>query len=311
MFKISKETRFLIRQALREDIGKGDITTAALIPKNLSGEARIEVKQNGIFCGGPIALEVFCQVDPKLIVKQKAQDGKKVRKGQVIFFMRGRIQSILKGERVALNFLGRLSGIATLTHEFVQKVRGTRAGIFDTRKTTPLWRELEKYAVRWGGGKNHRFGLWDEILVKDNHWQAIRHLLEKTKCRYFGDRLVGSGLVPAPKVFGRPRGASLRKAHNMPIEIEVDNIKELTHLLEGDFIPDCILLDNFSVGDLKKTVKIVKQRKRRVLLEASGGITLKNVSAVAKTGVDRISVGALTHSAPAVDFSLTISKISS
>ncbi len=340
MFKISKETRFLIRQALREDIGKGDITTAALIPKNLSGEARIEVKQNGIFCGGPIALEVFCQVDPKLIVKQKAQDGKKVRKGQVIFFMRGRIQSILKGERVALNFLGRLSGIATLTHEFVQKVRGTRAGIFDTRKTTPLWRELEKYAVRWGGGKNHRFGLWDEILVKDNHWVALTSLRggrevisnavipARFKQESMDPRLKHSGAVLLslhsgmtdcfpPNRAADPlhilADASLATAQHkgISIEIEVDNIKELTHLLEGDFIPDCILLDNFSVGDLKKAVKIVKQRKCKVLLEASGGITLKNVSAVAKTGVDRISIGALTHSAPAVDFSLTISKINS
>ncbi len=292
MFKISKETRFLICQALREDIGRGDITTEALVPRDLIGEAHIDIKQNGILCGGPVVLEVFYQIDPKLIVKQKVKDGKKVRKGQAVISIRGRVQSILKGERVALNFLGRFSGIATLTHEFATKIRGTHAGIFDTRKTTPLWRELEKYAVRSGGGKNHRFGLWDEVLVKDNHWVAIRELLEKTHCRYFGDRL-----------------KSKLKTRKIPIEIEVASLNELSHLLSGDFIPDRILLDNFSVRELKRAVQIAKRARQKVSLEASGGITLSNVREVAKTGVNRISVGTLTHSAPALDVSLALEKI--
>jgi len=292
MFKISKETRFLICQALREDIGRGDITTEALVPRDLIGEAHIDIKQNGILCGGPVVLEVFYQIDPKLIVKQKVKDGKKVRKGKAVISIRGRVQSILKGERVALNFLGRFSGIATLTHEFATKIRGTHAGIFDTRKTTPLWRELEKYAVRSGGGKNHRFGLWDEVLVKDNHWVAIRELLEKTHCRYFGDRL-----------------KSKLKTRKIPIEIEVASLNELSHLLSGDFIPDRILLDNFSVRELKRAVQIAKRARQKVSLEASGGITLSNVREVAKTGVNRISVGTLTHSAPALDVSLALEKI--
>ena len=292
MFKISKEIRFLIHKALREDIGKGDITTDTLIPRTLSGEAHIEVKQNGILSGGPVALEVFHQIDSKLVLNQKVLDGKKVGKEQVVFSMRGRIQSILKGERVALNFLGRLSGVATLTHEFEKRIRGTHAQIYDTRKTTPLWRELEKYAVRCGGGQNHRFGLWDEILVKDNHWVAIRKLLQKTHCRYFGDRLK----------------SKLRKG-KIPIEVEVASLKQLSHLLSGDFAPDRILLDNFSVRNLKKAVQMVKRKHQKISLEASGGIALSNVREVAKTGVDRISVGAITHSAPALDVSLTIDRI--
>ena len=292
MFKISKEIRFLIQKALREDIGKGDITTETLIPRTLSGKAHIHVKQKGILCGGPIALEVFRQVDSKLILKQKVRDGQKVQKGQVVLFVKGKVQSILKGERVALNFFGRLSGVATLTHEFEKRIRGTHAGIYDTRKTTPLWRELEKYAVRCGGGQNHRFGLWDEILVKDNHWYAVRKLLQKTHCRYVGDRLK----------------SKLRKG-KIPIEVEVASLKQLSHLLSGDFAPDRILLDNFSVRNLKKAVQMVKRKHQKILLEASGGIALSNVREVAKTGVDRISIGAITHSAPALDVSLTIDRI--
>lgn len=292
MFKISKEIRFLIHKALREDIGKGDVTTEVLIPRNLSGEAHIEVKQNGILSGGPVVLEVFRQIDSKLVLKQKVQDGKKVRKGQTVLLVSGRIQSILKAERVALNFLGRLSGIATLTHEFAERIRGTHARIFDTRKTTPLWRELEKYAVRCGGGQNHRFGLWDEVLVKDNHWYAVRKLLQKTHCRYFGDRLKSK--------LGKSK---------IPIEVEIASLMELSHLLSGNFVPDRILIDNFSAGNLRKAVQMTKRIRPKILLEASGGITLSNVREVAKTGVGRVSIGALTHSAPALDISLTVDRI--
>ncbi len=285
MLKISKEIRFLICQALREDIGTGDITTEALVPRGLTGEASIDVKQSGVLCGGPVVLEVFRQIDPKLVIKQKVKDGKKVRKGQAVIFIRGRVQSILKGERVALNFLGRLSGISTLTHEFSKRIRGNKAKIFSTRKTTPLWRELEKYAIRSGGGKNHRFGLWDEVLVKDNHWVVLK-------------------LSPR-----KLRNLAMARRRKIPIEIEVANLKELKGLLSGDFCPDRILLDNFSVRELKKAVQIVKHMQPKILLEASGGITLSNVREVAKTRVDRISIGALTHSAPALDVSLTLEKI--
>ena len=292
MFKISSQSRSLVRQALREDIGTGDITTDALVPSAFVGEARIEAKASGILCGGPVVLEVFRLVDPRLKIERKVSDGARVSKGKSAFVIRGRVASILKGERVALNFLSHLSGIATLTNQFVSNTKRTRAEIYDTRKTTPLWRELEKYAVRCGGGQNHRLGLWDEVLVKDNHWYAIRPLLEKTRCRYFGDRL-----------------KSQLKGKKIPVEVEAADLKELSHLLEADFHMDRILLDNFSVPQLRQAVHLVRRSHNRILLEASGGVTLANVCQIAKAGVDRISVGALTHSAPALDFSLNLGRV--
>ncbi|MBI3999825.1 MAG: carboxylating nicotinate-nucleotide diphosphorylase [Candidatus Omnitrophica bacterium] len=289
MDHISKRTRFLIRKALQEDIGPGDVTTDTLIPPSLLGRAYIQAKAKGIVCGGAVVKEIFHAIDPRLKVIQKIDDRSLISKGKKIFVLQGRAASILKGERVALNFLSRLSGIATLTRQFVVQTKGTHAKIYDTRKTTPLWRELEKHAVSIGGGKNHRFGLWDEVLVKDNHWSAIRGLLEKTHCRYFSDRL---------------KTKLVRK--KVPIEVEVTGLKELPHLLGGDFRPDRVLLDNFSISNLKRTVQFFKKNHIKVSLEASGGITLANVRRIAKTGVDRISIGALTHSSPALDFSLEI-----
>ena len=292
MVRISSRTRRLIQAAVREDVGQGDITSQALIPPGAVGEAYIEAKQSGTLCGAGVVSEVFRAVDPKTKVVIKARDGVPIRRRQKVFLIRGRVQSILKGERVALNFLGGLSGIATLTRKFVNQARGTRAKILDTRKTTPLWRELEKYAVRCGGGKNHRFGLWDEVLVKDNHWSAIRPMLVKTGCQYFGDRL----------------RAQLRR-RPVPVEIEVENLKQLRHLLGGRFVPNRVLLDNFSIRELRKAVQMVKRLSRRILLEASGGANLSNVRQIAKTGVHRISIGALTHSPAALDFSLTLTSI--
>ena len=289
MFVISTKTKFLIRKALKEDLGTGDVTTGAFIPNGLFGEASIIAKSEGVLCGGLVVKEVFRVVDPRLKVVQKVSEGSFLTKGKRVFLIRGRASSILKGERVALNFLGHLSGIATVAHRFAQAVKGTQSKIYDTRKTTPLWRELEKYAVKTGGGKNHRFGLWDEILVKDNHWFAIRSMLEKTHCCYFSQRM-----------------QPLLKRRRIPVEVEVASITELKHLLGGDFLPDRILLDNFSVSKLRQAVETVRKKRLKVLLEASGGITLKNVRQVAKTGVGRISVGALTHSAPAFDFSLKL-----
>lgn len=290
MTQLSKETRALIRKALQEDVGRGDITTELFVPSALRGQARIEMKSKGVFVGGPVAREVFLAVDPKLKVTQTLQEGSYVSKSHPVMNIQGRVSSILKAERVALNFLGHLSGIATLTHQFAAKMKGTRARIFDTRKTTPLWRELEKYAVRTGGGSNHRFGLWDEILVKDNHWKAVWHLPEKTRCRYFADCL-----------------KKVKKG--IPVEIEVDGLRQLKHLLNSRLKVDRVLLDNFSVRELKKATAFVRKTYPRLLLEASGGINLSNVRQVAKTGVDRISIGALTHSAPAADFSLSLTKV--
>ncbi len=299
---MTEEIRDLLRRALREDIGRGDVTTEALIPKNQRGEAVIIAKEAGIFCGGIVAQEIFKLRDASLKILRNAKEGSRIRKGQTVFTVRGRIRPILEVERVALNFLGKLSGIATLTRAFVERVRGTKAKIFDTRKTTPLWRELEKYAVRCGGGANHRSGLWDEVLVKDNHWTAIWQILDETQCRYFGQRL---------RPFQRRR---------IPIEIEVQSLKELAHLLEGTLVPDRILLDNFSIKELRRAVLFVNGldqvlrsrydlRRKNPLLEASGGIHLNHIRQVASTGVDRISIGRLTHSAPAIDFSLKIKKV--
>jgi nicotinate-nucleotide pyrophosphorylase (carboxylating) len=277
----------------------------------------IVAKEAGIFCGGEVAREIFSLRNSSLKVKLHRKDGASVKRGAKVLTVKGRVVSILEAERVALNFLGSLSGIATLTGAYVKKVRGTKAKIYDTRKTTPLWRGLEKDAVKCGGGENHRFGLWDEVLVKENHWTAIHDLLEKTRCRYFGDCLVRAGLVPARQAYGRPRGAPVQEGRRIPIEIEVRNLKELAHLLEGTFVPDRILLDNFSVRELKRAVLFVKGldrvlrtrygiRRKLPELEASGRINLTNVHAVARTGVDRISIGRLTHSALSLDFSLRL-----
>lgn len=301
--KITKEVRSLLKKALGEDLGPGDITTRTLIPKNQKGEAVIVAKESGVFCGGKLVQEIFRLQDPALKVKLHVAEGSRVQKGKRTVTIRGRVPPILEAERVALNFLGHLSGVSTLTRAFVEKTKGTHAKIFDTRKTTPLWRELEKYAVRCGGGENHRFGLWDEILVKDNHWKAIWAILDQTKCRYFGQRL-------------RP----LLKRRKIPVEVEVRSLKELAHLLEGTFVPDRVLLDNFSIPALKRSVLFVRGvnfvlrkhyriHRKLPLLEASGGVTLENVHRIAQTGVDRISVGSLTHSAPALDFSLKLAEV--
>lgn len=284
-------------------MGAGDVTTETFVPKKQRGEAVIFAKEKGVFAGGPIAREIFRLQDPSLRAVLHVKECGRVQKGKKVVTLRGRTRSILEAERVALNFLGRLSGIATLTRSFVEKAKGTKAKILDTRKTTPLWRSLEKYAVRCGGGENHRFGLWDEILVKDNHWQAIWEILDQTRCRYFGQRL--------RPILGRRK---------IPVEVEVRNLKELAHLLEGTFVPDRVLLDNFSVLELRRAVLFVKGldqvlrsrygvRRKIPLLEASGGIHLGNVRLAAQTGVDRISVGRLTHSAPALDFSLILKKV--
>ena len=296
---MNPKLRSLIKGALKEDIGAGDITTRTLIPRNQRGVAAIVAKEAGIFFGGAVAAKVFRLHDRTLKIKLHKKDGARVQKGTRVLIVKGRVASILEAERTALNFLWHLSGIATLTRSYVDKVRGTGAKIYDTRKTTPLWRRLEKDAVKFGGGENHRFRLFDEVLVKGNHWSAIHDILDETRCRYFGQKM-------------RPL-----QRKKIPIEIEVRNLKELAHLLEGSFVPDRVLLDNFSAPELRRAVLFVrgldlvlrtryKIRRRLPELEASGGINLSNVRAVAQTGVDRISVGRLTHSAPALDFSLEI-----
>lgn len=279
--KLIKEKALpIIANALREDIGDGDITGALLFEKDIVAGGHIIAKEPCILAGIDVARWVFDTLDEKIDFRPFCKDGDSVGKDKKIASIRGSAKNILTAERTALNFLGRLSGIATLTGEFVKAVKGTGAEIFDTRKTTPGLRELEKYAVRLGGGTNHRMGLWDQILIKDNHLAALKTNAVKDAVRKAKDR------------------------HYKNIEVEVDNLKEFKDALEAG--ADIIMLDNMRIEDIKKAIKLSK--KREVVLEASGGVTLDNIRNIAKTGVDRISIGSLTHSAQSIDFSLEICR---
>jgi len=257
-------------------VGPGDVTTQATIPEGATGEAVILAKAHGVLAGLPVAAEVFRRVDRGIRFEELAQDGEPVAPGDAVARLSGPLRGILTGERVALNFLSHLSGIATLTAEFVTAVAPYRAVILDTRKTTPGWRSLEKYAVRCGGGRNHRLGLYDMVLIKDNHIAACGSLGEAVR---------------------RVRAAGVK----VPIEVEVKDLDELAEALSLEV--DRILLDNMDLEELREAVRLAGGK---VPLEASGGVTLENVAEVAACGVDFISVGAITHSAPALDLSLEI-----
>ena len=270
-----------IEQALAEDLGTGDITTDSLIPPDIQGRGTILAKASGVVAGLEVALEVFQLADPSLETRVLLADGSQIAPGDTIAEVEGSIAGILKGERVALNFLQRLSGIATETSRYVRAVAGTRARIIDTRKTVPGLRELEKYAVRVGGGHNHRFNLADGILIKDNHIAALRALE-----------------LSMADIIQRARDNA---PHTLRVEIEVETVEEAREALEGG--ADVILLDNMAVEEMRQVVTLVQGR---CPLEASGGISLETVAAVAETGVGLISVGALTHSVRALDISLDL-----
>ena len=265
-----------IRRALEEDIGSGDITTSLLIPEEDESTARFVAKDAFILAGIPFAREVFHILHPSLEWTSFFTDGDKIRKGDVLAELSGKTRIILTGERVSLNILQRLSGIATLTSRHVEKVRGLKARIVDTRKTVPCMRFMEKYAVRKGGGYNHRFGLFDGILIKNNHIKAVGSVSEAVK---------------------RAKASH----HLAKIEVEVESLPDLKLAVKAG--ADIVMLDNMPVRDMKEAVQIVQGK---VLIEASGGINLDNVREIAGTGVDIISVGALTHSATAVDISLQL-----
>ncbi len=269
---VSRRTLNFLREALREDIGRGDVTSNLLIPANARGSARVIAKEKGIFCGQRLVRELFRIADPAVKLEFKVRNGDRFRPGMVVFKMHGNIRSILKVERTMVNFISHLSGIATKTRLFVDKVKKYPVVILDTRKTTPGWRELEKVAVQVGGARNHRQGLDEYIFVKENH------------------RIHGS----------------LKKLRNCPgqFEIEVRSLGELWEAIQ--LKPQVILLDNFTPREAKKSVGIVRRETRKIFLEASGGITLDNVRQYAMAGVDSISVGSLTHSVEAVDFSLLV-----
>jgi nicotinate-nucleotide pyrophosphorylase (carboxylating) len=267
----------LIRNALREDVGAGDVTSNAILTGKENGVARAVAKSDLVVAGGDVFRETFRQVDPTLAINILAAEGQDVGSGTVIAEISGSLKSILIAERTALNLLQRMCGIATATRAFVRAVSGTEARILDTRKTAPGLRFLDKYAVRISGGQNHRFALFDGVLIKDNHIAAAGGITEAV------------------------RRARRGVAHTLKIEVEVRNLDELEEALAAG--ADIIMLDNMSVGDMRSAVAI---SSGRVPLEASGNVTLDNVRAIALTGVNFISVGALTHSVRAADISLLI-----
>jgi nicotinate-nucleotide pyrophosphorylase (carboxylating) len=275
-----------IEIALREDIGQGDVTSDFFVPARAQAAAKIISRENAVVAGTKTATEVLHRVDPKLRTRIVRVDGSRVRSGETIIEIRGTARSILKAERVTLNFLQRLCGVATQTRKFVEAAGNRRVQILDTRKTTPGLRALEKAAVIAGGGKNHRFGLFDMALVKDNHL------------------LVCGGTHRISESVRR-----LRQAHpGIPIEIEAERLDQVRELLANPEV-DVVLLDNMPCAEMRKAVALKRQIRRKIKFEASGGITLKNIRQVAATGVDYISIGALTHSAPAINLSLEITDV--
>lgn len=272
--------------ALAEDVGAGDITTEFFVPPSLQALGRIIARERAVVAGCETAAEVFRRVDPSLHLEIAQPDGSALMGGETIMEIRGAARSILTAERVALNFLQRLSGIATLTRQFVEGAGKSKAKILDTRKTTPGLRALEKAAVVAGGGANHRFGLFDMVLLKDNHLIASTGF---------------SGLAAA---IARVR----QERPDVRVEVEADRLEQVRTFLEMDGV-DVILLDNMNPAELREAVALGK--KKNVKFEASGGVTLKNIRQIAATGVDYVSVGALTHSARAIDFSLELTHVGS
>ncbi len=272
----------IVKLALREDVGTRDITTSSIIPKNSIVKAEIEAQASGILCGIEIAELVFRYVDENVRFLPVGKDGDSLEPGQEIAYIEGSAASVLIAERTALNFLTHLSGIATYTRQFVEKVRGTQTKILDTRKTTPNLRVLEKYAVKTGGGTNHRAGLYDQILIKDNHLKILRN----------------------EKIVDIVALAHKQAQKNIPIGIEVKNFKELEEALKTH--ATYILLDNMSPEKVRECIQIRTASGKKTPFEVSGGITLENVRSYAELGVERISVGSLTHTAPALNISLDI-----
>jgi nicotinate-nucleotide pyrophosphorylase (carboxylating) len=265
----------VVHAALAEDVGAGDVTTEATVPSDATGSAALLVKEPGVVCGLRAAEATFRALDPEVRFEAFATDGDIVEPPAIVARVTGSERAILTGERVALNFLGRLSGIATLTRRFVDAVEGTGASVLDTRKTTPGLRALEKHAVACGGGRNHRFGLDDAVLVKDNHLRAAGSIRRAVEL--------------------------VRAATDLAVEVECETLDDVREALEVGV--DAILLDNMTLAELRESVALTAGRAR---LEASGGVSLDTIHAIAETGVDEISVGALTHSAPSLDVSLEL-----
>lgn len=276
------EIKRIIKGALKEDIGRKDITTLSIVNENKVVNAFLLAKEDFTVCGLGIAKEAFKALDKKINFIPLVKEGRLIKRGEVVARIRGKAQGILAAERVALNFLCLLSGIATETKKYVSKIKPYKVRILDTRKTIPGLRSLEKYAVRIGGGYNHRFNLEEMFLIKDNHFLIIKGMRQALSLR---------------EIIKKMRKGSKK---NIKLEIEVKNLKEFNEALKA--CPDIIMLDNMKIADIKKAVKI----KHNAQIEASGGITLQNVKKIASCGVDMISVGSLTHSVNSVDISLEI-----
>jgi nicotinate-nucleotide pyrophosphorylase (carboxylating) len=277
------EIRAAVKAALAEDIGCGDATTLATVPSGLKAIALMRARKPLVVAGTEVAEIAFRELSPKIKIKKILRDGQRAKAGDTLLKISGPARAILTAERVALNFIQRLSGVATLTSKFVEAIHDTGAQILDTRKTTPGWRRFEKYAVLCGGGKNYRIGLFDMILIKDNHLAALRN--EKPNA-------IAAAILRARNKFPK-----------LTVEVEADTLQQVAQALGAG--AEIILLDNMNLKQLRQAVKMVKDHTRvRAKTEASGGVNLKTVRAIAQTGVDFISVGALTHSAPAVDIGL-------
>jgi len=286
---LNKQIQSIIINSLKEDSCQNDITTLCAISPKLKGKGIIVAQEKGVLAGIEIARTVFKLINKKITFKALKKDGSNFKKGDNIATISGNLQTIISGERVALNFLSLLSGISTVTRKFVEKTKGLKVQIKDTRKTIPNLRILEKYAVKAGGGYNHRSSLSDGIIVKDNHLKAAGYIYNGhlNKKRF-------STLID-----------SLRKKSSLKIEVEVESVAELKEVLK--YKPNIIMLDNFSVVSLKKAVCFRNKHYPKIKLEASGGVNLKNVGAVASSGVDHVSIGMITDSPGVIDFSLDIS----
>lgn len=282
--------RGIIKGALQEDIGKGDITTFLCVPPGKKAVGTITAKQKGVLCGMEVTREVFKIMDSSIRFKALKKDGHKLKNNEPVARIRGDVRSILTAERTAINFLSMLSGVASFTNLFVEKIKGTKARIRDTRKTTPLLRFMEKYAVEVGGGLNHRKGLWDGILIKDNHLKASGIIRGKWLNR---QEIIN--------IFSVVKGTT-----KYELEIEVENFKEFKEIISHT--PDIVLLDNFDIGAIRKSVLYRDKYYPEVKLEASGRVNLSRVHKIARTGVDFIAIGSITHSSQSVDFSLEIDE---
>jgi nicotinate-nucleotide pyrophosphorylase (carboxylating) len=294
--QIEEDLRRIVRLAVFEDLDRAyDWTTVALVPEGATAAANVVARQAGSIAGLAAAPVVLDEMDIAAQWQPRVSDGEQVAAGTVLATISGAARDLLTSERILLNLLGRLSGIATLARQYVDAIAGTKAQIYDTRKTTPGWRRLEKYAVHCGGGRNHRTGLFDAVLIKDNH-------LALGKQPEFAERFTPAEAVSRARRFLQESLAGDPKGTEMIVEVEVDSLEQLAQVLPAE--PDIVLLDNMSAAMLREAVALRNQAAPEIELEASGGVNLKTVRSIAETGVERISIGALTHSAVSLDVAL-------